>query len=183
MKKTTHRKQLKLEKKKRKKKQERRATRPSDLAYTGRKYQKDKYVPIFITAETAILETFAMSDRRMDDDDVREGVTTLITWLRKGAVPALEDLSPEQCRTFSEEDFLASNILNHWCQEFTDSPPVGRDVLIGVLRTTLASIDTWGSKGPRGYLHYIEEFLGNAGIEVREVTMEELDALQYVPEP
>ncbi|HLA85860.1 MAG TPA: hypothetical protein VJL29_13805 [Thermoguttaceae bacterium] len=181
MKNMTRRKQLKLEKKNRKKKLERREANAPPLAYDGNKYRKDRYVPIFLAAETAILEAFVITDRRMTDADVREGLTTLIEWLRKGLVPRLADLSAEQQAAYRAKDFLVSNILEHWKRLFERCPSVPRDVLVGVLRTTLSSIDCWGSKGPRGYLLYIEDFLGKSGIEVCQVSREEFDSMQIEP--
>ncbi len=56
----------------------------------------------------------------------------------------------------------------------------GVETLIGVLRTTLDSIRTWGSASPtsRGYLNYIEGFLGKAGISVRKATADEIYLLE-----
>lgn len=185
MKKMTRRKQLKLEKKKRKKKQEHRVANVPELVYKGNKYHKEKYVPILLATETAIFEAFVVSGRRLTDHDVRAALTTLIMRLRKGTVPALEDLSEKERQAFGSEEFLTWNILGHWKRHFEDSPAVGRDSLVGILRTTLGSIDVWGSVSPssRGYLHYLEGFLEDLGVTVREITPEEADSMLVEWEP
>ncbi|NLE38996.1 MAG: hypothetical protein GX621_13315 [Pirellulaceae bacterium] len=160
MKNMTRRKQLKLDKKKRKKKEElREANRTTDLVYSGTKYRKAQYVPIFVATETAILEVFVMSKRHVTDDDAYNAIITLIERLRAGGLSPIVDSSREEPQeALDSEEFMVWNIVRHWKHLFEQRGPVSRDVLVGVLRTTLHSITVWGSPSPasRGYLGFLE---------------------------
>ena len=178
MKNMTKSKRRKLDKKKRKEKQERRAARTPSLAYTGSKYRKSKFVTLMLETETAIHEADVLADRNLTDDIVKDALTEMVTRMRRGvAMPTLDELPAEDRQTFDEQDFLMHNIKNHWEWYFEKHPPFGRDALVGILRTILGSIDVWTSTScdSRGYLEYIEGFLGKAGVSVRQVSPEEIE--------
>ena len=159
----------KIERKRRKEKEERRAEKAPSLAYTGGKYRKTRYIPLFLAAETAIHEADVMSDRGLTDDVVWAALVDLIGLLRKGPLPTLETLTAGDQEEFFIPEFLAHNIVAHWEMESSYTPAVGRDALVGILRSTLGSIEVWGANRPgsRGYLDYVEGFLRKAGVSTR----------------
>jgi hypothetical protein len=147
----------KLEKKRRKEKEQRRAAKAPTLAYSGGKYKRDEYIPLFHATETAIHETDVMSHGQLTDAIVWDALAEMIDRLRKGPLAALEDMSVEDQTAFSPQENVMYAILDHWGMYFERSPFPGRDILVGILRTTLGSIETWGSMSPtsRGYLDYL----------------------------
>ncbi|MCX7424497.1 MAG: hypothetical protein NTW96_02505 [Planctomycetia bacterium] len=161
----------KIERKRRKEKEKRRAEKTPPLAYTGTKYRKAKYVRLLLVTETAIHEADVVADRKLTDDVVWAALVDLIDLLRKGPLPSLDNLAAESPETFSIQDFLVYNIVDCWKLYFEDSPPVGRDVLVGILRSTLGSIEVWGTNRPgsRGYLDYLEGFLHKLGVSTRRI--------------
>ena len=180
MKNMTKQKRRKLEKKRHKDKQKRKLAKAPPLAYTGNKYRTEKYVFITLATETAIHEAHVVSDRSLTDSDVKTALIEMIGRLRKGPLPALEDLSDEEKRAFGKNGFLIWSILSRWRMYFKEHGPLGKDTLIGVLRTILASVDFRGSNSPaaNGYLEFLEDFLGQIGVNVHEISREEFEQLE-----
>ncbi len=171
------RRQKKLEKKRRKDKErktkliQRSQAQSSALAYHGQKYKRDEYVPVFLATEAGIHEADTILGRRLTDRDVEAALTRLIDDLRRG-----DQLSPgAEGGTLDETGAIIAHILSRWDRQFGIAGRPPRDVLVGILRTTLGSIEVWSSKGgARGYLNYIKGFLGRVGVGTHEVTREQL---------
>lgn len=149
----------------RKAKLEKRAKRLRDtevLPYHGKKYRRTDLIPTFYHTELGVHEAFVTCDRKLTDDMAVGAITRLIQQLRQGPLPpAVDPDSIEEIEGF-EEEFIIQNIRRHWEILFRDSPRPVKDDLIGILRTTLGSIEIWatGVPGSRHYLCYIENFLG-----------------------
>jgi hypothetical protein len=81
-------------------------------------------------------------------------------------------------RRGQEEDLVVRNVRRNWVQMM---PWPTTDELVGVLRTTLNSINIWSTRGAesRGYLNYIEGFLKRGGVSVNVVSPEG----EELPEP
>jgi hypothetical protein len=180
-------KQRKLDKK-RKAKQQRnlRSKKKESLAYSGMKYKTDELAPFIFNTERAIHEAFVISRRRLTDHDVRKALETMIGGIRQNRLLASEETDVEADRgqdAGNSDEFIVCNILFHWREFFQTRSRPGRDKLVGILRTILGSIDVWGSVNPesQGYLEYIEDFLGQLGVDIREVSKEELAELR-IPE-
>jgi hypothetical protein len=143
----------------------------SPLAYEGKKYKRDDLVPVYLATETAILEVFVMTERRLTDRMVRAALEKLVLQLRQGPLPPLEDTGTLEVIPGQEEDLIIRNIRRHWLDL---DPWPSTDDLIGVLRTTLNSVNVWSTRGAesRGYLHYIEGFLNKGGVSVSQVSPE-----------
>lgn len=181
------RRQRKLEKKRRKEEQQRikhrnRPVSAASLAYHGDRYKTDEFVPIFASTETGIIEAFAISDRRLTDRSVEQALVKMIVGMRQDTLQPLngEALSSEEATSFEgkagdEQELIIWRVSSHWQDLFENKPAPARDTLIGVLRTILGSIEVWRSPGPtsRGYLHYIDGFLGKAGISVESYPVDE----------
>jgi len=171
--------QRKLEKKRRKEKRERarRRNQPetaASLAYHGNKYKTEELVETLCAAETGILEAFVITDRELTDRAVETAVANMIHEMRRGVLPPLESTVQSSDDEADDRDFIAWRIRSNWHRLFQRKPRPGRDKLIGVLRTILGSIETWKSASPtsRGYLNYIEGFLGELGVSVDVISPE-----------
>ncbi len=180
MKKNRKSKVRKLEKKRRAEREQRRQ-KAEPLAYRGNKYKTDALVPVVFATEAGIYESFVMADRQITDHDVRNALESLIRGIRGGTI-----LLPPQRQPSAggergpEESLLTWNIRRHWDEHFEEEPFPGRDDLIGVLRTILASIEVWGNMSPtsRGYLRYLEGFMGKLGVHCRAIPPEFAAALE-----
>ncbi len=176
-------KQRKLDKKRKAKRQRNlRSKKKETLAYSGMKYKTEELTPLIFETERAIHEAFMISRRDFTDHDVRRALETMIRRLRQNRLSLGEETNSEtECdRTAGNaEELIVWSILFHWKQSFETQPRPSRDKTVGVLRTILGSIDVWGSIDPksRGYLDYIEDFLGQLGANLREISGEELREL------
>ena len=165
--------QRKLEKKRRKERKQlvRRKTRTetaASFAYTGNKYKTEALVTTLCSAETGILQAFVISGRELTDRVVESALVDMIMALRRNTLPPLDDEPDSSYTTHSDKDLVCWCIRGNWRELYCTEPPLGRDKLVGVLRTILGSIEVWKSAGrdSRGYLNYIEGFLGEMGISV-----------------
>lgn len=163
MSKPSQRKRAKQRKREAKRKQ--RQSEPVSLAYTGKKYRTDALIPFHFATETAIYDCFVMTRRQLTDHHARAALEELIVELRRGPLPEWSVEDPLVLAAGDEVDFLIVNIRHHWHDYLECHSHPGRDNVIGVLRSILASIDCWGSISPqsRGYLEYIEEFCKKMG--------------------
>ncbi len=167
--------------KKRKAERERRRQTPQPLAYRGNKYKNNKFLPLIFSTESGIYESFVMSDRKITDHDVRAALEGLIREIRGGTLvfPSQRQAS-EHPDAEGGESLIVWNIRRHWDESSEGEPFPGRDNLIGILRTILGSIDVWGNISPtsRGYLRYLEGFMGKMGVHCRTVPPEFVEALE-----
>ncbi len=123
-------------------------------------------MPLFFQTEAGIYESFVMQDRKLTDHDVRRCLEELIRGIRSGSV---QFSSPPDDREPDQENpawLLAWNIRWSWQDYLEECDPPSRDDIVGVLRTILGSIQTWGTISPesRGYLRYLEGFMGKLGV-------------------
>jgi hypothetical protein len=151
------------------KKRDERSHKPESLAYHGKKYRTDEYIPIIFQTEIGIYESHVMCDRTLTDDEVEAGLVGLIGLLREGTDLAV---TPGQEVTVTPEDrqeLVIECIRFRW-QRLQDRGELpGRDELVGILRTILSSLETWRSKNmhAQGYLRFLEGFLKGSGVNVR----------------
>jgi hypothetical protein len=169
---------------KRKAKLKKRAQRTvghESLAYQGNKYKTAEYVPLMLRTETAIYESYVLTDRALTDDEVEAALEGLITRMRAGSLPQLDNTREVTLTGEDTEDLVAWNVRRNWQDMAERQPLPGREDLIGVLRTILHSLEIWRSQSmhSQGYLRYLEGFLKKAGVEVRQVTAD----LEPLPEP
>jgi hypothetical protein len=161
-----------------------RSRKHESLAYSGKKYKTDEFVPIFYRTERGIYESYVMCDRELIDDEVEAAIERLVIQMREGPLPPLPPLPATGVMTFTEggeEDLIITNIRRNWriLEEKGELP--GQDDLIGILRTTLHSLSIWRSQSldSQGYLRYIEGFMKKLGVSVRPATPD----FQPLPEP
>jgi len=150
------------------KKRAERSRKHGALAYTGNKYRTDEYAPIFLASERGVMEAHLLLGRSLNDDDVEEAIESLVTQLR-GTLPPYP--TEEEASELPDEprDVIIASIRRNWLNLLEDGRGPSRDDLIGVLGTTLASIDVWRDpeRGSMGYLRYLENFLASAGLSIR----------------
>lgn len=153
------------------KKRAERSRKHESLAYAGKKYRTDAFAPVFLKTELGIYESDVMCDSQLTDDVVEAALEQLVIQMREGE-PALGPESDTE-NTFAkdEEQLIIANIRRNWEDLYVEGRLPGRDDLIGILRTLLHSIEFWRSQSlqRRGYLHFVEDFLKQAGISVRRM--------------
>jgi len=173
----TKRKQQKLQKKRKQAKQarKRQAQGSGSLAYHGRKYRTKELVPTHLETELAIHECDVLLDRELTDHDVREALESLVLQVRLGPLPEIDRKKPFSAGPDNNRDVLIWNIREHWDHFFRENPHPGRDKLVGILRSILGSVETWGNPSPasRGYLRFIEGFCAKLGYRVQVASSEE----------
>jgi hypothetical protein len=136
-------------------------------AYTGSKYKSEKYVEALMKAEVGIYESYVITERQLTDWDVKKSLEYLIRELR-GEKPKPTDGLQAKNEAGESEDVTAWRIKDQWKQLFADQPRHSNADLAGVLRTILGSVELRSRPTPdsRGYLHYLEGFLGQMGVNV-----------------
>jgi len=169
---------------KRKAKLKKRAERSRNhepLAYSGKKYKTDEFVPVIYRTELGVYQSYVMCERELTDDEVEGAIERLVIEMREGPLPPFPDADVINITEDGEEDLVIMNIRLNWRIMEEKGTLPSRDDLIGVLRTILNSISTWRSQSlhSQGYLHYIEGFMKKLGVTVQPATPD----LQPLPEP
>ena len=151
------------------------------LAYSGKKYKTDEFVPVIYRTELGIYESYVMCERELTDDEVEAAIERLVIEMCEGPLPPLPETDVITITEDGEEDLVIMNIRRNWRILEEKGTLPGRDDLIGVLRTILNSISIWRSQSlhSQGYLRYIEGFMKKLGVSVRPATQD----LQPLPEP
>ncbi|MFL5245688.1 MAG: hypothetical protein ACJ8FY_26635 [Gemmataceae bacterium] len=131
------------------------------LAYQGNKYKSDELLPLVQETETGIYQAHVATNRRLTDRIVQAALEKLVLDLRKGPLPPLPETEVIQDVPGEEVDFIIGHIRRNWLNLSKSGFATTKENRIGVLRTLLNSINTWGSPGKesRGYLSFLEGFL------------------------
>jgi hypothetical protein len=147
---------------------------PESLAYTGNTYKKDEYLPIVLSTETGIGEADAVSHKRLTDRHVREALEEMVLAMRDGSLPDYDPSAPLRYVAGEEPALVQLMIRRNWSMLFEGFPHPGKDVLVGILRTLLNSINTFTTPAPgsRGYLTFLAGFLKKAGVRIQLRTEE-----------
>jgi hypothetical protein len=155
------------EKKRKMRERERASTDPAALAYHGNKYRTEALVKPLMDTETAILEAYVLLDRQLTDHEVGRALVKLIEQLRRGAAVTI-DARGELRLTDDRVDTVVQMVHQEWARRVEGGTLPGRNNLIGILRTILASVETRKTVNPqsRSYLQFIERFLGKLGVQV-----------------
>jgi len=161
-------------------KQQRRPAHHSALAYSGGKYHKEWLVPLFVAVESGVLMADAMSEQTLTDADVARALEQMVRDIRHGKLSFSEvsESHADDNLPTETQPLVAACVQRRVRDELLDSDHPGNDNLIGVLRSTLGSIEVRGrGKDSRHYLMYIRRFLGKAGIVYERITDEQAQAL------
>jgi hypothetical protein len=143
-----------------------RSNRPEP--YFGQHWrQHPDCVNTLLAAEMGISSVWQLRGHRWDlcDDDVVEGVESLILRLRSGQRllpdPDAFDHLPDPRQWESNADLFADMILRQWYPILKRGQLPGREDLIGILRTILGSISSVRVERPKStrYLQFVTESL------------------------
>ncbi len=158
-------------------KRAKKAPQPANLAYTGNKYKTDDLLPLSQATETGILQAYVMSGRTITDHTVRGALESMVMQMRGPGLPHFEHECEATVEPGKEHELVVWAIRHNWHHLFEEEPHPGTDALIGILRTLLNSLDTFGtpSKQSRGYLNFVEGFLKKGGITFEGPEKEEED--------
>jgi hypothetical protein len=152
--------------------------------YEGSKYRSPEFTEALMKAEVGILESYVITGRQLTDRQVEKALEYLVLELR-GEKPAAPPPGNYQARTEGEEfdDLVAQRIKTNWKDHFATRTWHSRADLAGILRTILSSVRVRSSPGPnaRGYLVFLEKFLGKLGVRVDRVPPEPARQLELVP--
>ncbi len=150
----------------------------------AKNYRSDKYVPYIMNAEIGILQASAI-DPDLTDGDVSQALMDLISQLEEPET--LSKLLPTEAFDGPKEvdinghqgptDFVQSLIMMNLRTAFDQYGPLGAEDVIGILDVIKTSVKRWNiGMHRRGYLTYLEGFLGQMGVTVRELSEEEVEA-------
>jgi hypothetical protein len=147
-------------------KRAKKAPAKSELAYEGNKYKTDELAPLFKETETGIYEAYVITKKQLTDYQVRLALERMVLDMRAGPLPEFEHSCEATYEHGKEADLVIWGIRHNWEHFFAEAGHPGTETLIGVLRTLLSSLDTFGtgSRNSRGYLHFVEGFLARMGV-------------------
>jgi hypothetical protein len=148
-------------------KRNRRQLPSESLAYTGNRYKTKELVKPLFETEIGIYEAFVISQQHLTDGDVETELHDLIAELRER--PAAELIYAEAADDDDEpRGLVTTTVFLRWGALLEKGVLPGRDELIGILRTTLGSLETWRSRSAssRGYLNYLQGFMNKMGVRV-----------------
>jgi hypothetical protein len=136
------------------------------LAYTGARYQSERYVMPLMVAEIGVLNADQDSGGKLLDSDVRAAYGLMVRQLHTGPQDirlALNELRETDISDARQRQIVLS-ITASWDDFFESGRPLPRADLVGILRMLVHSLDTRGEMHPggRGYLQYLREFVPEA---------------------
>jgi hypothetical protein len=148
-------------------------------------YRSEKYVIYIASAETGILQAGTL-DPDLTDGDVYEALNDLINQLedsdtfQKFFTP--EPVSEEEAKVESKkmEGMVQSFIIMNLRDAFEQHGRLAAKDVIGILDVIRTSVKRWShGMHRRGYLTYIEGFLGQMGIGAWQLSEEEIENLEF----
>src|SRR5438128_533750 len=86
----------------------------SALAYTGDKYKTDALSDVYLATETALYESFVMTNRELTDDLVEAALERLVLQMREGDLPPFDAGKTIEVTPGREEDLVIDNIRRNW---------------------------------------------------------------------
>ena len=148
-------------------------------------YRSEAYVMYIMNAEIGVLQAAAI-DPELTDGDVNGALEDLIVQLQEPeALPRLlpgdtseGDQEPPSDTSSDLRAYVQHFILMNLNHAFEEHGPLEAADVIGVLGVIKTSIKRWNvGMHRRGYLTYLEDFLGQMGVTVNEISAEEAEAL------
>lgn len=147
-------------------------------------YRGDQYVPYIMNAEIGILQASKI-DPHLTDGDVFEALRDLIsqasepeTWSKRWAAET-DDAAEEPGDSQAQGDMIQHLIIMNLKSAFERHGPLEPKDVVGVLDVIKSSVKRWSvGMHARGYLTYIEGFLGETGVEIRQLSPEEVAELE-----
>lgn len=150
----------------------------------GKDYRSERYVMYIVNTETGILQASTI-DPTLTDGEVSQALEDLMVQLKEpdsftkllpGQAPA--DSQQVDLRDESKNSFIQHFILINLRAAFERHGPLDAEDVIGILGVIKTSVKRWSiGMHRRGYLTFLEGFLGQAGVRVQQLTEEEAEEL------
>lgn len=146
-------------------------------------YRSERYVMYIANAETGLLQAGTINPD-LTDGDVSQALEELIARLKQpeGASLLLSPRSSEpggsEAKVEGEHAFVQHFVLMNLRSAFERYGPLDAEEVIGILGVIKSSVKKWSTgMHRRGYLTFIEGFLGQMGVKVQQISAEEAEAL------
>ena len=144
-------------------------------------YRSDQYIPYIMNIETGILEA-ATINPGLTDGDVKQTVENLISRLKEPEIlPQLlpsESVDTPTPTPEGEGSYVQALIMMNLQYAFNENGPLEVEDVIGILKVINHSLGKWNiGLHKRGYLDYLQNFLGELGVNVQKLSQQEGKAL------
>ncbi|GAB4433822.1 MAG: hypothetical protein Fur0044_31280 [Anaerolineae bacterium] len=142
-------------------------------------YRSEQYVMYIVNAETGLLQAGTI-DPDLTDGDVSQALDDLIARLKQpeGAQLLLGPAASSETKVEGEHAFAQHFVLMNLRSAFERYGPLEVEDVIGILGVIKSSVKKWSTgMHRRGYLTFIEGFLGQMGVKVQQLSAEEAEAL------
>ncbi len=147
-------------------------------------YRSDRYAIYIANAETGLLQAGTVNPD-LTDGDVSQALEDLIARLKQPEAAHLllspKSSEPEgsEAKVEGEHAFVQHFVLMNLRSAFERYGPLDAEDVIGILGVIKSSVKKWSTgMHRRGYLTFIEGFLGQMGVKVQKLTAEEAEALE-----
>lgn len=153
----------------------------------GKDYRSERYVMYIMNAETGLLQA-ATIEPDLTDGDVSQALDDLMSRLRQPELFAklLSAQGAKDSESPALEDrnaFIQHFILLNLRTAFERHGPLDAEDVIGILGVIKTSAKRWSiGMHRRGYLTFLEGFLGQAGVRVQQLTEDEVEELRLKDE-
>ena len=158
--------------------------RPGFKLSLSKDYRSERYTMYIMNAETGILQA-ATIDPTLTDGEVSQALEDLIAQLKEpdsstklllSQAPA--DSQQVDLRDESKNNFIQHLVLINLRLAFERHGPLDAEDVIGILGVIKTSVKRWNiGLHRRGYLTFLEGFLGQAGVRVQQLTEDEAEEL------
>ncbi len=157
----------------------------------AKNYRDDRYVIYIANAETGILQAGTI-EANLTDGDVYQALEDLISQLQEPDTysklftsETSEEPDELEKKKKKEIDGLVQTlILMNLRSAFQEHGPLEAEDVIGILGVIKTSVKRWSvGMHRRGYLTYIEGFLGQMGVKTWQLSPEEVENLEFYRAP
>jgi hypothetical protein len=156
--------------------------RPGFKFNPGKDYRSERYVMYIMNTETGLLQAGTI-EPDLTDGQVIQALEDLIAQLQtpEGFAQLLTaplPNNPDSSGMESNNKFIQYFVLMNLRLAFERYGPLNAEDTIGILGVIKASVKRWSvGLHRRGYLTYIEGFLGQIGVRVQKLTPAEAEAM------
>jgi hypothetical protein len=147
-------------------------------------YRSERFVMYIANVETGILQAGTISPD-LTDGEVSQSVEDLMARLTEAEVfqkLLMEKPAPPSGSSGVEENNLVQGlILMNLRSAFEQYGPLSAEDTLGILGVIKTSVKRWGvGSHRRGYLTFLEGFLGHMGVKMRQLSDEEVETLELI---
>ncbi|MEX1231912.1 MAG: hypothetical protein WEB58_16825 [Planctomycetaceae bacterium] len=139
-------------------------------AIAGTKFKTDELAPLWLACETAIYQSFVVSEHRLRDNEVYSAIEKVISQIECDVVTPPEDDAIHY--VVGEETDLVVQLLQIQLDAYDDDHgPLLKKDIIGILRSILGTIEFKRTHAPQSqaYIRYVVDFLKRkVGIKIRQ---------------